>query len=70
MRKIDLKQVSDKVRELFIDACENVPDNVLSRIKSARDVEESPLARDVLDKIIENDILQWIRFFVLNPDLK
>ena len=57
MRKIDLKEVSDKVRELFIDACENIPDNVLSRIKSARDVEESPLARDVLDRIIENDIL-------------
>lgn len=57
MRKIDLKDVSDKVRELFIDACENIPDNVLSVIRAARDGEESPLARDVLDRIIENDIL-------------
>ena len=57
MRKIDLKEVSDKVRELFIDACENISDNVLSAIKKARDEEESPLARDVLERIIENDVL-------------
>ena len=57
MRKIDLKTVSDKVRELFIDACENIPENLLTALRSARDGEESPLGKEVIDKIIENDLL-------------
>lgn len=57
MRKIDLKTVSDKVRELFIDACENIPENLLTALRSARDGEESPLGKEVIDRIIENDLL-------------
>lgn len=57
MRKIDLKTVSDKIRDMFIDACENVPENVLCALRCARDGEESPLGREVIDKIIENDNL-------------
>ena len=54
MRKIDLKLVSDKIRDLFIDACENLPDNVFSALERAKNEEESPLCREVLGKIIEN----------------
>ena len=57
MRKIDLKLVTERVRELFISACEDIPENVLRRIAEARREEESPLCRAVLDTIIENDEL-------------
>ena len=54
MRRIDLALVRDSVRELFISACEDLPENVLATITAARDREESPLAREVFDTIIEN----------------
>ena len=57
MRKIDLKDVSDKVRELFIDACENISDNVYEVIERACEREESPLGKEILEKILENDRL-------------
>ena len=57
MRKIDLKVVSDKVRELFIDACENIPENVLTALKNAVEKEESPLGKQVLEQIVENAYL-------------
>ncbi len=57
MRKIDLDLVSEKVRELFISACEDIPENVLEKIREARDEEASPLCREVLSGIIENDEL-------------
>lgn len=57
MRKIDLKVVSDKVRDLFIDACENIPENVLTALKDACEKEESPLGKQVLEQIVENAYL-------------
>lgn len=57
MRKINLSEVTEKVREMFIDACENIPDNVLAALDNAAKKEQSPLAREVLGKIIENDLL-------------
>ena len=42
---------------MFIDACENIPQNVLDTIKEAEKQEESPLGKEVLGKIIENDLL-------------
>ena len=39
MRKIELSAVSDKIRELFIDACENISDSVYRVIERARDSE-------------------------------
>ena len=57
MRKIDLQLVSDTVKELFIDACENIPENVLNALKKACDEEQSPLSKEVIGKIIENAYL-------------
>ncbi len=57
MRKIELSDVTKAVRELFTEACENIPESVLSSLEAARDREQSPLCREVLDKIIENDLL-------------
>jgi fumarate hydratase subunit alpha len=57
MRKIDLKVVSDKIRDMFIDACENIPENVLTALKKAAEEEESPLGKQVLEQIVENAYL-------------
>lgn len=54
MRKIDLKLVTERVRELFISACEDIPENVLECITKAKCEESSPLCREVLGTIIEN----------------
>lgn len=57
MRKIDLKLVSEKIKELFIDACENIPENVLNALKKAGEEEKSPLSKEVINKIVENAYL-------------
>jgi fumarate hydratase subunit alpha len=57
MRKIDLQLVSEKVKELFIDACENIPENVLNALKKAGELEQSPLSKEVINKIVENAYL-------------
>ncbi len=57
MRTIDLGLVSEKVCELFKSACADIPENVISEIENASCKEESPLGKQVLSKIIENDRL-------------
>lgn len=57
MRKIELVEVTAKIKAMFIDACENIPENVLCTLKSAEEEEKSPLGREVLGKIVENDLL-------------
>lgn len=57
MRTINLADVTAKIKIMFIDACENIPQNVLDTIKEAEKQEESPLGKEVLGKIIENDLL-------------
>jgi fumarate hydratase subunit alpha len=54
MRDIDCKHITETVSNLFQEGCLYLPEDVLAAIKKARDIEESPVARDVLDKIIEN----------------
>ena len=54
MRDIDCQKITEAVSNLFQQACVYLPEDVLSAIKQARENEESPVARDVLDKILEN----------------
>lgn len=54
MRDIDCNQITETVSSLFQEGCLYLPEDVLAAIKLARDKEESPVAKDVLDKIIEN----------------
>ena len=54
MRDIDCKQVIETISNLFQEACVYLPDDVLTAIKQARENEESPVAREVLDRILEN----------------
>jgi fumarate hydratase subunit alpha len=57
MRKINLEDVTKTVKELLIDACENIDSSFLQLLKSYQNKEESPLGKEVLRQIIENDEL-------------
>ena len=54
MRDIEAKEVIGTVSHLFQDACYNLPDDVLTALKQARETEESPVGCEVLDRILEN----------------
>ncbi|MFC1864889.1 fumarate hydratase [Chloroflexota bacterium] len=54
MKEIDCKQITKTVSNLFQEACVYLPDDVLAAIKRAKESEQSPVARDVLDRILEN----------------
>jgi len=54
MRNIDSSEVTMTVSRLFYDANFFLPDDVLASLKKAREVEESPIGREVIDKILEN----------------
>ena len=57
MRTIHVEEIAAKVESMLIDACENIPQNVLERLEEAREEEASPLGKDVINRIIENDLL-------------
>jgi fumarate hydratase subunit alpha len=54
MRDIDCQQITETISDLFQEACVYFPEDVLTAIKKARQSEESPVARDVLDRMLEN----------------
>jgi len=54
MREISSLQISETVSTLLQEACLYLPEDVLAAIKRARENEESSVARDVLDRILEN----------------
>ncbi len=54
MREIDCKQITETVSNLFQEACLYLPDDVLASLNRARANEESPVAQDVLDRILDN----------------
>ena len=57
MREFDVKLVTDAVAKLCIDANYNIPQDVLEKLKFSCENEESPVAKDILTQIIENDIM-------------
>lgn len=57
MREFDVKFVTDAVAKLCIDANYNIPQDVLEKLKFSCENEESPVAKEILTQIIENDIL-------------
>lgn len=57
MRIIKVKELTEKIEEMFIDACENIPNNVLECLYNAKAKENSDLGKEVIDRIIQNDLL-------------
>jgi len=54
MRDIDTKEIIRIVSHLFQEACYQLPDDVITCLRQARDREESPIGCEVLDRILEN----------------
>ena len=54
MRDIDSKEVTQAVSHLFQEANLFLPEDVLASLREARKTEESPVGREVLDRILEN----------------
>jgi fumarate hydratase subunit alpha len=54
MRRIESSKVTEVVARLFQEASFFLPGDVLAALKQAREAEESPAGREVLDRILEN----------------
>lgn len=57
MRVLDLEIVKNTVKELAIDACENIGEDVLYKLRDAFKEEKSELGKQVIDQIITNDMI-------------
>ena len=56
MRTVKVSDIALKVEEMLKDACYNIPSNVLEALKKAKEDEESELGKEVIERIIENDL--------------
>ncbi len=54
MRDIEAQEITRTVSRLFQEANFFLPDDVLASLRQARETEESPVGREVLDRILEN----------------
>ena len=54
MREINVDDVTKIVASMFEHSCHYLPEDVLAALKKAGEKEESPVSRDVLDRILEN----------------
>ena len=57
MRELSVKRIEDTVYALFMSACCEIGEDVLSLLERNLRTEESPFGRDVLRQLIENDHL-------------
>lgn len=54
MKTIECRQITETVSRLFQEACIQLPEDVLTAIRKAKEAEISPIGIDVLDDIIRN----------------
>ena len=54
MREINVKEITDVVSRLCMEANYNLPEDVLAVIKAAKNKEDSPTGKAIFDEIIEN----------------
>lgn len=57
MREIFENEITKVIKDLFISACEDIPENVLESLKQAEQKEQSELGKEIIRRIIDNDIL-------------
>lgn len=55
MREINSELITNTVAQLCIDACHKLPENLVDSFHRAAETEVSPLGKQVLIKLIEND---------------
>lgn len=54
VREVDVSAITKVVSSLFQEACHRLPPDALIALERARDEEESPVAGDILDKLLIN----------------
>jgi fumarate hydratase subunit alpha len=54
VREIECQQITEAVKRLFIEACYELPDDVLQAVRKARESEVSPLGQEILQQILDN----------------
>ena len=57
MRIITAEEITSKLTPALVSACIDIPNDVLDALERAKNSEQSPLAKETLCKIIENDFL-------------
>jgi len=54
MRFIDVNEIQNVVKDLFIKACTDINDDIMNSFFRCRDQEESPVGKAVFDQLIKN----------------
>ncbi|MCE5200064.1 MAG: fumarate hydratase [Armatimonadota bacterium] len=54
MRSIPAGEITERVKKACIEACYELPDDVLAALKDSWNIEESPAGKTVIDEIVEN----------------
>ncbi len=54
LREVGSSRIVEAVRDLCIEANTNLPESHLSALRRARDAEESPLGREVIERLLQN----------------
>lgn len=54
MRSINVEEVTQAVAKLCVDACYYLSEDVYEALVKAKETEESPLGKDVIDQIVQN----------------
>lgn len=54
MREINVAEVTAAVSKLCMDSCYYLPEDLLAKLQSSMETEESPLGREILGTIVEN----------------
>lgn len=55
MREVHVDEITRTVAQLCIDACHELPDNLIEAFRAAEETEVSPLGKSVLIKLLDND---------------
>lgn len=54
LRELDVSAITEAVRDACVEVNYRLPDEMVVAIRSAREREESPVGREVLDQLVEN----------------
>jgi len=57
MREIRAEKVTETISRLLQEACYHLSDDVIKALETAREAEEAPASRGVLEKLLENSVV-------------
>ncbi len=57
MREIRAEKVTETISRLLQEACYHLSDDVIKALETAREAEEAPSSRGVLEKLLENSVV-------------